>query len=145
MNFAEIVLLACCCLQPCKSKDDISSNAFEYKFNVPEYTQIAEAQYGLCNITVFEVRKNGCHYGYRFSFFGLEPKSVILPQPISEIIYDQDSYQCSKMGTVSIDAIFNQCYKPQMPFTALFVHWNGVVYVVEVPVEEKRVHRHELD
>lgn len=145
MNLSELALLGLICVTPRTFDYAPYKDQFVQKIDMPEYREITTIQYGLCNITVFEVSKNSCHYGYRFSFFGLPSKAVIVAQPIPEIIYDQDSYQCSKMGTVSIDAIFNQCYKPQMPFTALFVHWNGVVYVVEVPVEEKRVHRHEKD
>lgn len=145
MNISELVLLGLICVTPRTFDYAPYKDQFVQKIETPEYREIASEQYGLCNITVFETSKNGCHYGYRFSFFGLPSKAVIVAQPIPEITYDADSYQCSKQGALSIDAIFTNCHKPSESFVASFVHWNGGIYVVKVPVEEKRVHRHELD
>ena len=144
MNLIELGLLGIICIiYPHRVPGGVWDNEHHFTRDEPTYTQIASKEYdNNRKIVVHEVRENGMHNSYSFTFLNFPKNSVIIPGDIPEIKYECDSYRMQKWEPLTIRAYFTKNIKPKHSFIAAFHYWGDRIYHIEVPVEEGIINRH---
>lgn len=147
MNLTEFVLLGLVCtVYPLETPEGKWVNQFVFQGHFPEITKKIEREYDNSRkIAVYEVRKQGAFCGYQFAFINFPPGKILICGDVSEIWFEQDAYKIEKNAALFVTAYFTDSKRPEKSFTAAFHVWGDRIYHIEVPVEDKRIGRHERE